>query len=44
MIQSLKREYQIVHVEKNKLKDFLKKQEEEKQRAKQELLIKQHAK
>ena len=44
MIQSLKREYQIVHAEKNKLKDFLKKQEEEKQRTKQESLIKEHAK
>ena len=39
MIQSLKREYQTVYTEKNKLKDFLRKKRE-----KQELLRKQHAK
>ena len=44
MIQSLKREYQTVSTEKNKLKDFLRKQEEDRKREEQELLRKQHAK
>ena len=44
MIQSLKREYQAVSTEKSRLKDFLKKQEEGKQKAEQESLIKKHAK
>ena len=44
MIQSLKREYQIVYTEKIKLKDFLRKQEEDSNREEQELLRKQHAK
>ena len=43
-IKSFKREYQTVSTKKkNKLKDFLQKQEQEKQRAKQDSLIKQHA-
>ena len=41
MIQNLKREYQAVSAERNKLQDFFKKQEEEKQK---ESLMKQHAK
>ena len=44
MIQNLKREYQAVSAERNKLQDFFKKQEEEKQKAEQESLMKQHAK
>ena len=44
MIRSLKREYQAVSTEKSRLKDFLKKQEEGKQKAEQESLIKKHAK
>ena len=44
MMQSLKREYQTVYTEKNKLKDFLRKQEEDRKREEQELLRKQHAK
>ena len=44
MIQSLKREYQTVYTEKNKLKDFLRKQEENGKRKEQELLRKQHVK
>ena len=42
-IQSFNREYQTLSTKKNKLKDFLQKQEQEKQRAKQDSLIKQHA-
>ena len=44
MIQSLKREYQTVYTEKNKLKYFLKKPEQDRKREVQELLRKQHAK
>ena len=44
MIQSLKREYQTVQTEKNKLKDFLRNQEENRRRKEQELLRKQHVK
>ena len=44
MIQSLKRECQTVYTEKNKLKDFLRKQEELRKREEQELLRKQHTK
>ena len=43
IIQSLKKEYQTVYTEKNKLKDFLRKQEDRKGEE-QELLRKQHAK
>ena len=43
IIQSLKREYQTVYTEQNKLKDFLRKQEDRKGEE-QELLRKQHAK
>ena len=32
MIQSLKREYQTVYTEKNKLKDFLRKQEKDRKK------------
>ena len=41
MIQSFKREYQTVYTEINKLKDFLRKQEEDRKREEQELLRKQ---
>ena len=44
MIQSLKREYQTVYTEKNKLKDFLRKREKDRKREEQELLRRQHAK
>ena len=44
MIQSLKREHQTVHTEKNKLKDFLRTQEEDRKRKEQELLREQHDK
>ena len=44
LIQSLKREYQAVSAEKNKLQDFFKKQEKEKQKVEQKSLMKQHAK
>ena len=44
IIQSLKRECQAVYTEKNKLKDFFKKQEEDRKNEKQEFLTKQHAK
>ena len=43
IIQSLKIEYQTVYTEQNKLKDFLRKQEDRKGEE-QELLRKQHAK
>ena len=36
MIQSLKREYQTVYTEKNKLKDFLRKREKDRKREEQE--------
>ena len=44
MLQNLKREYQTVYTEKNKFKDFLRKQEEDRKKEEQELLKKQHAK
>ena len=44
MIQSLKREYQTVYTEKNKLKDFLRKREKDRKREEQDLLRRQHAK
>ena len=44
MVQSLKREYQTVYTEKNKFKNFLRKQEEDRKKEEQELLRKQHAK
>ena len=43
-MQNLKREYQTVYTEKNKFKDFLRKQEEDRKKEEQELLKKQHAK
>ena len=44
MIQSLKREQETVYTKKNKLKDFLRKEEEDRKREEQELLRKQYAK